>query len=139
MADFRIRFSCLLHVGSPANAARALDAYVALSEDDTRAVPLPRAFRLSIEPDHGPSTLWIRDDDGGDPDGVIRFALHCARLFGLGGLWGFSYARIADRPEPDAIGGGAHLLDLGAGRTLASVDAIRWLAERLSDAEADHA
>ncbi|KQO73298.1 hypothetical protein ASF18_17930 [Methylobacterium sp. Leaf89] len=123
----------------PANAARALDPYVALSEDDTRPVPLSRAFRLSIEPDHGPSTLWIRDEDGGDPDGVIRFALHCARLFGLGGLWGFAYARIPDRCEPDAIGGGAHLLNLGTGRILASVDAVRWLSERLDAGEIDHA
>ncbi|OLP58966.1 hypothetical protein BJF93_23245 [Xaviernesmea oryzae] len=138
MAEPFVRFSCLLHVGSPANAARALDAYVALSEDDTRDVSLSQAFRLSIEPDHGPSILWIRDDDGGDPDGVIRFALHCARLFGLGGLWGFSYAIVADRSEPEAMGGRAHLLDLGAGRVLASVDATTWLAERI-DAGADHA
>lgn len=135
MADTLTRFSCLLGVGSPANAARALDAYVALAEDDTRAVPLARAFRISIEPEHGPSQLWIRDEDGGDPASVIRFALHCARLFGLTGLWGFAYATVALRPEPDTIGGGAHVLDLGAGRVLASVDATAWLGWQLAEGE----
>ena len=92
MADYFTHFSCLLDVGTPENAARALDLYNALSETGASEEPPSDGFLLSIQPEHGGTKLWMRDDVSGDPERLIQFVKRCAVEFGLAGRWGFQYA-----------------------------------------------
>ena len=92
MADYFTHFSCLLDVGSPENAARALDLYNALARENAAEDPPSDTFMLSIQPEHGGTQLWMRDDGTGDPEHVIQFVKRCAAAFGLTGLWGMQYA-----------------------------------------------
>ena len=85
MADYFTHFSCLLDVGTPDNAARALEIYTALGDENLAEDPPSDGFALSIEPDHGGTRLWIRDDVTDDPQRVIDFVLLCAKTFGLTG------------------------------------------------------
>jgi len=61
MADFFTHFSCVLDAGTPDNAARALDLYQTFTEGAAREDVFPDGFLLSIQPEHGGTTLWIRD------------------------------------------------------------------------------
>jgi hypothetical protein len=132
MTDFFTHFSCLLDVGTVENAARALDLYneflAELAEED----PPSEGFVLSIQPEYGGTTLWIRDETTGDPEAVIVFVLRCARAFRLTGKWGFQWARTASRPRIGAFGGGAHVLDLGRRTTGAWMTTDRWLATKIA-------
>ena len=92
MADYFTHFSCLLDVGTPENAARALDLYNRLSKEGASEEPPSEGFLLSIQPEHGGSQLWMRDDVTGDPERLIHFVKRCAAEFGLTGRWGFQYA-----------------------------------------------
>ena len=92
MADYYTHFSCLLDVGTPENAARALELYNALADDNAAEDPPSEGFLLSIQPEHGGTQLWMRDDVTGDPEHVIQFVKRCATEFGLTGLWGLQYA-----------------------------------------------
>lgn len=139
MADYFTHFSCLLDVGTPQNAARALDLYNRLSEDGAAEDPPSDGFLLSIQPEHGGIRLWIRDDVTGDPPRVIDFVLLCAKTFGLTGRWGFQYANTCSRPRTDAFGGGAHVLDLGAGQSVARIGTHGWLADMLATGGSDDA
>lgn len=85
IADYFTRFSCLLDVGTPDNAARALDLYNRLSEDHASEDPPSDGFLLSIVPEHGGTRLWMRDDVTGDQEAVIAFVRLCAKAFGLTG------------------------------------------------------
>lgn len=131
MADYFTHFSCLLDVGTPDNAARALDLYRAFREAADREDPPSDGFLLSIQPEHGGSQLWIYDDVTGDPEQVIQFVLRCAEVFGLTGRWGFQFANTCSRPRVNAFGGGAHVLDLGTRQTVAWSDTDDWLAVTL--------
>ena len=122
MADYFTHFSCLLDVGTPQNAAHALDLYNALSEAGASEEPPSEGFLVSIQPEHGGSQLWLRDDVSGDPERLIQFVKLCATDFSLKGRWGFQYANTCSRPRLNAFGGGAHLLDLGTGETLGWID-----------------
>ena len=73
MADYFTHFSCLLDVGTPENAARALDLYNRLSEVGASEDPPSEGFLLSIQPEHGGTQLWMRDDITGDPERLIQF------------------------------------------------------------------
>ncbi len=73
MADFYTHFSCLLDVGTPDKAARALDLYNQLSEEGASEEPPSDGFLLSIQPEHGGTRLWMRDDVTGDPERLIQF------------------------------------------------------------------
>lgn len=66
MTDFLTRFSCLLDVGTAANAARAFDIYSALIAENAREDPPAEAFLLSLTPQHGPARLWLRDAGSAD-------------------------------------------------------------------------
>jgi hypothetical protein len=88
MADYYTHFSCLIDVGTPENAARALELYNALADDNAAEDPPENGFHLSIQPKHGGSELWMHDDGNGDPEHVIKFVLRCAKEFRLTGLWG---------------------------------------------------
>ncbi|WP_374252977.1 hypothetical protein [Xanthobacter sp.] len=133
MADYCTHFSCLLDVGTPDNAARALDLYNQLSEEGASEEPPSEAFLLSIQPEHGGTKLWMRDDDTGDPERLIQFVKRCAATFNLTGRWGFQYANTCSRPRLDGFGGGAHVLDLATGETVDWIYTDGWLAETLSD------
>ena len=78
MADYFTHFSCLLDVGTPENTARALDLYNQLSEDGASEEPPSDGFLLSIQPEHGGTKLWLRDDVTGDPERLIQFVRRCA-------------------------------------------------------------
>lgn len=139
MADYFTHFSCLLDVGTPQNAARALDLYNRLSDDGAAEDPPSDGFLLSIQPEHGGTRLWIRDDVTGDPRRVIDFVLLCAKTFGLTGRWGFQHANTCSRPRIDTFGGGAHVLDLGAGQSVAWIGTHGWLADMLAMGGSDDA
>ena len=137
MADYFTHFSCLLDVGTPANAARALDLYNALSEAGASEEPPSDGFLLSIQPEHGGSALWMRDDVTGDPERVIQFVKRCAAECQLTGRWGFQYANTCSKPCLDGFSGGAHVLDLGAGETIAWTYTDGWLASVLDGGDGD--
>ena len=137
MADYFTHFSCLLDVGTPENAARSLELYSALSEEDGSDEPFSEGFLLSIQPEQGGTELWIRDDVTGDPERVIRFVKRCATAFGLKGRWGFQYANTCSKPRLDGFGGGAHALDLATGDTIAWTDTDGWLAQALDGGDPD--
>jgi hypothetical protein len=99
MADFFTHFSCVLDVGTPDNAARALDLYNALMQENAGEDPPSDAFLLSVQPEHGGTVLWIRDDATGDPQTVITFVLRCAEAFDLNGRWGFQWVNTCSRPR----------------------------------------
>lgn len=132
MADYFTHFSCLLDVGTPQNAARALDIYTDLSEEGVSEEPPSDGFLLSIQPEHGGTNLWMRDDVTGDPERLIQFVKRCAVEFGLTGRWGFQYANTCSKPRLDGFGGGAHVLDLATGETVDWTYTDGWLAELLS-------
>lgn len=133
MADYFTHFSCLLDVGTPQNAVCALELYNALSEEGASEDPPSDGFLLSIQPEHGGTNLWMRDDVTGDPERLIQFVKRCASAFGLTGRWGFQYANTCSRPRLDGFGGGAHVLDLASGETVAWIYTDGWLAETLSE------
>lgn len=133
MADFFTHFSCLLDVGTPANAAQALDIYFALTAENAAEDPPSDAFLVSITPEQGASRLWIRDDVTGDPQLVVIFALRCADAFGLTGRWGFQWAGTCSPSRINAFSGGAHVLDLGTRETVAWIATPGWLADRLAE------
>ncbi len=132
MANYYTHFSCLLDVGTPENAARALDLYNALSQENQAEDPPSEGFLVSIEPEHGGTQLWMRHDETGDPEHVIQFVKRCATAFGLTGRWGFQYALTCSRPRPDGFGGGAHVIDLATGETVAWTYTDGWLAAVLA-------
>jgi len=132
MADFFTHFSCVLDVGTSDNAARALKLYQAFMEDAAHEEVPPDGFLLSIEPEHGATKLWIRDDVTGDPQQAILFVQRCAEAFGLTGRWGFQWSNACSRPRVNAFGGGAHVLDLETHETIAWTDTNGWLARTLA-------
>jgi len=137
MANYYTHFSCLLDVGTPDNAAQALDLYNRLSEDNAAEDPPSEGFLLSIQPEHGGTKLWMRDDVTGDPEHVIQFVKRCAAAFGLTGRWGFQYANTCSTPRVNAFGGGAHVLDLATGETVAWTYTDGWLATVLDGGDPD--
>ncbi|OJY74069.1 MULTISPECIES: hypothetical protein [unclassified Rhizobium] len=129
MTDYLTRFSCLLDVGTPANVARAFDIYTALMAENGREDPPAEPFLLSLTPEHGASRLCLCDPGTADPQLLITFVTRCAETFKLTGRWGFQWAGVASDPVIDGFSGGAHILDLASGRTLAWMSTGRWLAE----------
>jgi len=92
MPDYFTHFSCVLDVGTPDNAARALDLYPAFMKEAAREGTLAGGFQVSIHPDQGGTKLWMRDEVTGDPLQVIIFVQRCAEVFSLTGRWGFQWA-----------------------------------------------
>ena len=133
MADYFTHFSCLLDVGTHENAARALDLYNALSQEGASEDPPSDGFLLSIQPEHGGTNLWMRDDITGDPERLIQFVKRCATAFSLTGRWGFQYANTCSKPRLDGFSGGAHVLDLATGKTVEWIYTDGWLAETLAN------
>ena len=122
MADYFTHFSCLLDVGTPDKATRALALFQSLREADQDADdPEVSGFALSRHDAPEGSTLWIHDDEHGDVEAVIRFALRLAEDLDLISPWGFQYGLTCSRPRLDAFGGGAHVIDLGARKSLSLI------------------
>ena len=99
MADYFTQFSCLLDVGAPENAARALEIYEADCADGALEAQFSNGFFVSVPSEDAGSQLWIRDEGAGDPELVIRFVKICAAEFGLSGCWGFQYSNICSKPR----------------------------------------
>ena len=138
MADYFTHFSCLIDVGSPDKAARALALFQELCAADQDADDLEVAgFTLARQDAPEDSTLWIHDDEHGDVEAVIRFVLRLAEELDLTGLWGFQYALTCSRPRLDAFGGGAHVLDLGARKLIGATSTQDWLSAALNGEDID--
>lgn len=134
MADYFTQFSCVLEVGAPENAARALELYEADCADGALEAQFSNGFFVSVPSDDAGSQLWIRDEGSGDPESVIRFVKICAAEFRLSGHWGFQYSNMCSKPRLDGFGGGAHVLDLATGETIAWIDTENWIAQTIADA-----
>ncbi len=133
MTVFYTRYACLLDVGTPANVARAFDIYAALMAENGREDPPAEPFHLSVTPEHGASRLWLHDPGSADPQLAITFVTRCAEALALSGRWGFQWAGIASKPLVDGFSGGAHVLDLATGETIAWMSTSQWLADRLAE------
>ena len=108
MADYFTHFSCLLDVGTPENAARALDLYNRLSKEGASEEPPSEGFLLSIQPEHGGSQLWMRDDVTGDPERLIHFVKRCAaaaRMPRLPTATSFTHPTPSTRTRPSGFPG----------------------------------
>jgi hypothetical protein len=138
MADYFTHFSCLIDVGSSEKAARALALFQSLRAADQDADE-PEVAGLTLVRQDAPegSTLWIHDDDHGDVEAVIRFVLRLADELDLTGRWGFQYALTCSRPRLDAFGGGAHVIDLGARKSIGWTSSQEWLVTALNGEDAD--
>jgi hypothetical protein len=138
MADYFTHFSCLLDVGSPDKAARALALFQKLRAADQDADdPELSGFDLVRQDAPEGSNLWILDDEHGDVEAVIRFVLRLAEDLDLSGLWGFQYSLTCSRPRIDAFGGGAHVIDLGARKSIGWTSTHEWLAAALNGEDVD--
>ena len=138
MADYFTHFSCLLDVGTPDKAARALALFQSLREADQNADdPEVAGFDLVRQDAPEGSALWIHDDDHGDVEAVIRFVLRLAEELDLTGLWGFDYASTCSRPRLEAFGGGAHVIDLGARKSVGWISTYEWLTAALNGEDID--
>ena len=138
MSDYFTHFSCLLDVGSPDKAARALALFQKLRAADQDADdPELSGFDLVRQDAPEGSNLWILDDEHGDVEAVIRFVLRLAEDLDLSGLWGFQYSLTCSRPRIDAFGGGAHVIDLGARKSIGWTSTHEWLAAALNGEDVD--
>jgi hypothetical protein len=81
--------------------------------------------------------LWIRDDDAVDVENVIIFVIRLAEDLGLSGLWGFEYSLSCSRPRLDGFGGGAHVIDLSARKSIGWTSTSEWLAIALTGEDPD--
>ena len=139
MADYFTHFSCVIDVGTADKAARALALFQDLRAADQDAEdPEVSGFNLTRRDAPEDSTLWIHDDEHGDVEAVIRFLLRLAEELDLTGLWGFQHALTCSRPRLDAFGGGAHVIDLGARKSIGWTSTQDWLASALNG-EGPHA
>jgi len=87
MADYFTLFSCLIDVGTPDNAARAVAIFRSLRAADQDADdPEVAGFTLLHQDAPEGSTIWIHDDEHGDVEAVIRFVLRLAEDLDLTGL-----------------------------------------------------
>lgn len=138
MADYFTHFSCLLDVGTAEKAAAAM-AFLqrCRAEDEETDEPQYRGFDVSSQGEGQSSALWIRDDDSGDPEGVVAFVLRLAQGLDLRGLWGFDFSHTASRPILGSFGGGATVIDLGARKVIGWVGTQTWLGQALNGEDPD--
>ncbi|OZA22225.1 MAG: hypothetical protein B7X91_15095 [Hydrogenophilales bacterium 17-64-11] len=137
MADYFTHFSCIIDVGTADKAARALALFQDLRAAEQDADE-PEFAGLTLSRQDAPegSTLWIHDDEHGDVEAVIRFVLRLADALDLTGLWGFQYGLTCSRPRLDAFGGGAHVIDLGARKSIGWTCTQEWLTATLNGEDA---
>lgn len=138
MAEFYTQFSCILSVGTAENATRAETIRGELAAELDRHEGESLGFDMEVDHESGPGALWIHSDEYGSPEHVIRFALRCASELRLGGLWGFTWSHSCSKPRIDSFGGGAHVLDLATGATIADIDCSNFVYEHVVRGE-EHA
>ena len=63
--------------------------------------------------------------------------LRLAEELNLSGLWGFDYANTCSRPRVEAFGGGAHVIDLGARKSIGWTSSQEWLVAALNGEDGD--
>jgi hypothetical protein len=107
------------------------------AEDEQIDEPQLRGFKMSPQDNGQSGELWIRDDDSGDPDGVVAFVLRLAEELDLRGLWGFDFAHTASRPILGSFGGGAKVIDLGARKVVGFIGTQTWLTQVLAGEDPD--
>jgi hypothetical protein len=134
MADYLTLFAAELDVRVPANLARARQFYEESPAASDSETTFRDGFDLNIDERPGLSRLRIFASQSGDTGAVIRFVRHCAREFGLTGPWGFEWAHVSTKPMLHSFGGGALVLDLTTGDTLAWTDTHGWLVRQLAKA-----
>ena len=138
MADYFTHFSCLLDVGTPERAARAIDFFAALRDDDNKSEePQFHGVDLSLQDGPKSGVLWIHDDESGDVEAVTAFILRLAEELDLSGLWGFEHSNTCSRPRLDAFGGGAHVIDLGNRKSIGWTSTHEWLEAALRGEDYD--
>jgi hypothetical protein len=128
MADYFTSFSCIFHVGSAENAARADEIRGALAADLYRDEGGYPGFQMQVDHENGPGALWLYSDDYGEPEHVVRFVLRCAEALDLQGVWGFTWALSCSKLRLDAFGCGGHVLDLGIRETVADLNCAAWVS-----------
>ena len=137
MASYFTQFSCVLDVGSAANAAdasRLRDRYAEqLERDEDKQI----GFALGRQDASNDGMLWIYSDGEGDPGHVTEFVILCAEAYDLQGTWGFCWGQGCSRMRLDGFGGGAHLIDLGLRKPIGWIDCEQWLAARLTHEPAE--
>lgn len=115
-------------LGTPENAARALDLYNALADDNAAEDPPSDGLLLSIQPEHGVGTqLWMRDDVTGDPRHVIQFVKRCATEFRLTTM-GPSIRKQLFQAENRRLRRCAHVTGLATGETVDWIYTDGWLS-----------
>ena len=138
MADYCTHFSCLLDVGTAEKAAAAMAILQRCrAEDEETDEPQYRGFDVSSQDEGQSGALWIRDDESGDPEGVVALVLRLAHDLDLRGLWGFDYSHTASRPILGSFGGGATVIDLGARKVIGWFGTQTWLAQALNGEDPD--
>ena len=138
MADYFTHFSRLLDVGTAEKAAAAMAILQRCrAEDEETDEPQYRGFDVSSQDEGQSGALWIRDDDNGDPAGVVALVPRLAHDLDLRGLWGFDFSHAASRPILGSFGGGATVIDLGARKVIGWVGTQTWLARALNGEDPD--
>lgn len=131
MSNYFTSFSCRLDVGASENVDRAIAIAAELETELEAQDVLSLGFEVERD-ERRPGTIRLSDGDGfGEPETVIAFVLRCAEVFDLTGRWGFVWGLWCSSSRTDGFGGGAHVLDLGARRTLAWMDCDQWLGALL--------
>lgn len=132
MANYFTEFSCLLPVGSAANAQAALAIHQAMTAE-REAEEDSLGFEAEIQSDPGDgseaSQVWIFSSEG-EPEDVLEYVFRCAKAFSLTGIWGFRWSLSCSRPLLDAYGGGGQIVDLGTCETIDWIDLDHWLIDQ---------
>lgn len=135
MADHATLFAVSLDVGSRENLVRARQIYGEAPENPDSEIPFLGGFQLDVEGAAHNTALRISATQFGDTGAVIRFVRRCAEEFSLVGSWGFEWAHTSSSPILHSFGGGALVLDLATGETLAWIDTHGWLVRHLAQSE----
>ena len=131
MADYWTRFASRLPVGCRENIGPAFVIYRQLERDLDEEDGSEIGFQLAASPDR--PELIITSEFDGSPEHVVTFGKRCGLSLGLTGRWGFAWGNSCSGVRIDGFGGGAHIIDLGSGETIGTVDCIAWLASWLAE------
>ena len=138
MADYFNHFSCALDVGTPEKAIAVLDLFLRLrAEDEASDDPEFSGFALSLQDGPGSSILWFHDDGQGDVKASSASFCASRKISTSPGLWGFDYAHTCSRPRLEGFGGGAHVIDLGARKSIGWISTHEWLTAALNGEDID--
>jgi hypothetical protein len=134
MADHLTLFAAELDVRTPENLLRARQIYGEPLAPSDNGSAFRDGFALSVDEHASECRLRISASQSGDTGAVIRFIRRCAQEFGLTGPWGFEWAHVCSKPMLHSFGGGALVLDLTTGDTLAWNDTHGWLVRQMAKA-----